>query len=163
MRIIALTAAALLAGAPTQASAAPASVHVTIGADLQKQAEKTYGVRDINDLARDLERNVTRALTKSGAYDGARIELTLVDAKPNRPTFKQMGDKPGLSFQSHGIGGARIEGKAIAPDGTVTPLKYSWYESDIRQTYAYSTWHDAQDTFGRFAYRLARGDQLASR
>ncbi len=117
---------------------------MTIGPELQKKAEKTYGVRDVNELAGDLQKAVSKALARSGAYGDAQIELTLVDAKPNRPTFKQMGDTPGLSYQSFGIGGAQIEGKAVAADGKVTPLKYAWYESDIRWVHAYSTWHDAQ-------------------
>ena len=162
MRIIALAAAALLSSA-TVASAAPASVTVTIGPELQKKAVEKYGVRDVDRLATELRKDVERELTRTGAYDDARIELTLVDAVPNRPTFKQLSDKPGLSLESFGIGGAKIEGRAIAPGGAVTPLKYSYYETDIRQTRAYSTWSDAQWTISRFAYRLANGKAIASR
>ena len=114
-------------------------------------------------LATELRENVARDVARTGAYDGSRIELVLVDAQPNRPTFKQMSDKPGLSFESFGIGGARIEGKAIAPGGAVTPVKYSYYETDIRQSRGHSTWSDAQWTINRFAYRLANGKSVASR
>jgi hypothetical protein len=162
MRIVALAAAALLSSA-TAAFAVPASVTVSIGPELQRKAVEKYGVRDVDRLATELGKNVVRELTRTGAYDGARIELTLVDAVPNRPTFKQLSDTPGLSFGSFGIGGARIEGQAIAPGGAVTPLKYSYYETDIRQTWANSTWSDAQWTISRFAYRLASGKAVASR
>ena len=162
MRIAALATIALLASA-TAAFAAPASVSVTVGPDLQKKAIEKYGVRDVDRLAAELRKDVERELTRTGAYDGARIELTLVDAVPNRPTFKQLSDTPGLSFESFGIGGAKIEGQAIAPGGAVTPLKYSYYESDIRQTWANSTWFDAQWTISRFAGRLASGKAIASR
>jgi hypothetical protein len=162
MRIIALAAAALLSSA-TAAFAAPASVTVTIGPDLQKKAVGTYGVREVDRLAAELRKDVERELARTGAYDGARIELVLLDAQPNRPTFKQLSDKPGLSFESFGIGGARIEGQAIAADGAVTPLKYSYYQTDIRQARAYSTWSDAQWTIDRFASRLASGKAVASR
>lgn len=162
MRIIALAVAALLSSA-TAAFAAPASVTVTVGPDLQKKAVETYGVRDVDRLAIELRKDVERELARTGAYSGARIELVLVDVRPNRPTFKQLSDKPGLSFESFGIGGARIEGQAIAPGGVVTPLKYSYYETDIRQTWAHSTWSDAQWTMNRFAYRLASGKSVASR
>lgn len=162
MRTIALAAATafLATGA---AVAAPATVSVTVGPELQKKALKTYGVKDVDRLAQNLRADVERELTKTGAYEGARIELVLVDVKPNRPTFKQMGDTPGLSYQSFGLGGAKIEGQAIAADGTVTPVGYRWYETDIGQTWYQATWSDAEWTFDRFATRLSRGQALASR
>ena len=104
-----------------------------------------------------------KALARTGAYDGARIELTISDAKPNRPTFKQMSDTPGLSMESFGIGGATIDGHVIAADGKMTPVSYRWYESDIRQAYGNWVWHDAEWTFDRFARRLARGQEVARR
>ena len=161
MRTLALAAAALLASG-SAALAAPASVTVTVGPELQAQAEKTYGVRDVTRLADSLKKEVERELAKTGAYDGARIELVLHDAKPNRPTMQQMS-KMGLSFESFGIGGATIEGHAIRPDGSMIPLSYKWYETDIRNAWATSTWHDAEWTFDRFARRLARGQEVAGR
>lgn len=162
MRIIALAAAALLSSA-TLAAAAPASVSVTVGPELQKKAVEKYGVRDVDRLAAELRKDVERALARTGAYEGSRIALVLIDAVPNRPTFKQLSDKPGLSYQSFGVGGAKIEGQAIAPGGAVTPLKYSYYETDIRQAWAHSTWSDAEWTLERFANRLGSGKALASR
>lgn len=162
MRTLVLAAAALIASG-TAALAAPASVSVAIGPELQKKAEKTYGVDEVRRLADDLRESVTRELGKTGAYDGARVELTLVDALPNRPTFKQLGDTPGLSMESFGIGGAKIEGQAVAADGKVTPLSYKWYESDIRQSRANWVWSDAEWTFDRFARQLSRGEALARR
>jgi hypothetical protein len=162
MRILAIAATALLASA-TAALATPASVSVTIGPELQSKAEKTLGVREVNDLAARLQTAVQRRLAKTGAYEGARIELVLADAQPNRPTFKQLGDKPGLSYESFGIGGARIEGRAIAANGAVTPISYKYYESDIRWARHGGTWADADATFDRFAYDLGRGRVVASR
>lgn len=162
MRLIALSAAALLLSA-SAALAAPASVTVTVGPELQKKFDKTYGAREIPTLTGDLQSSVEKALAKSGAHDGARIELILTDVKPNRPTFKQMGDTPGLSMESFGIGGASIKGRIVAADGTESPIDYSWYETDIRQTFANWVWHDAEWTFDRFARRLARGQEVARR
>lgn len=162
MRLIALSAAALLLSA-SAALAAPASVTVSVGPELQKKFEKTYGVREIATLTADLQSSVEKALAENGAHEGARIELVLADVKPNRPTFKQMGDTPGLSMQSFGIGGASIKGRIVDADGSERPIDYSWYESDIRQSYANWTWHDAQWTFDRFARKLARGREVARR
>ena len=162
MRTPALALAAFLASAAT-AVAAPAEVSVAIAPELQIKAERDYGVRDVQRLADELRRDVTRALAQTGVHDGARVELVLVDAKPNRPTFKQLGDTPGLSMESFGIGGARIEGQVVSADGQTTPLSYRWYENDIRDAWGASTWHDAEWAFQRFAKRLSRGQQLAHR
>ncbi|MFN9847259.1 MAG: hypothetical protein ACK56C_02700 [Alphaproteobacteria bacterium] len=162
MRILALSAAALLASA-TAAIAAPASVTVAVAPELQKTFEKTYGVREAERLTADLQSSVEKTLARSGAHDGARIELVLTDVKPNRPTFKQLSDKPGLSMQSFGIGGAAIKGKIVAADGSEKPLSYHWYESDIRQASYNWIWSDAEWTFDRFARKLARDAEIAQR
>ena len=162
MRLLALSAAALLLSA-SSALAAPASVTVTVGPELQEKFDKTYGAREIPTLTADLQSSVEKALAKSGAHDGARIELILTDVQPNRPTFKQMGDTPGLSMESFGIGGAAIKGRIVAADGTERPIDYSWYETDIRQSFANWVWSDAEWTFDRFARRLARGQEVARR
>ena len=162
MRLLALSAAALLMSATT-ALAGPAAVSVSVDAKLQKTFDKTYGVREAQLLTSDLQTSVEKALAKSGAYDGARIELTLTDVKPNRPTFKQLGDTPGLSMQSFGIGGAAIDGRIVAADGAVTPISYRWYETDIRESYAHWVWSDAETTFDRFARKLAKGEEFAQR
>lgn len=162
MRTFLLTAAVTLA-AGGAALAAPAAVEVSIGPKLQDKAEKVYGVRDVRELADELKKDVELRLAKTGAYEGARIELTLVDAVPNRPTFKQLGDKPGLSFESFGVGGARIEGRIVAADGKVTPLAYQFYETDIRWARHHATWSDAEWTIQRFAYHLGDRETLTRR
>ncbi|PZQ54030.1 MAG: hypothetical protein DI570_23485, partial [Phenylobacterium zucineum] len=121
MRVLFLSAAALLSSAGL-ALAAPASVNVTVAPELQKTFDKTYGVREAAQLTTDLRQSVEKSLARSMAYEGARIELVLTDAKPNRPTFKQLSDTPGLSMESFGVGGASVEGRIIAADGAVTPV-----------------------------------------
>lgn len=162
MRAPALAFIAALAAAPA-ALAAPATVTVSIGDELQREFETNYGVREIPELTGDLKTSVERALARTGAHQDARIELVITHVRPNRPTFKQMVDVPGLSMQSFGVGGAAIEGRIIAADGTESPIDYSWYETDIRQSYANWVWHDAEWTFDRFARRLARGQEVARR
>jgi hypothetical protein len=156
MRSLILATAAIAASA-TAALATPASVSVSIGPKLQTKAEETLGVRDVSDLAKTLQTTVEKRLAKTNAYDGARIELVLTDAKPNHPTFKQLSDKPGLSMRSFGIGGASIEGRAVSPDGTVTPLRYSYTQSDIRWSERGGIWTDAESTFDQFAAQLSHG------
>ncbi len=160
--LAAVLAAGALASA-TSAFAAPASVSVVIGPQLELEAQRSLGVREVDDLAKSLQNDVERRLAKTGAYDGGRIELVLVDAQPNHPTFKQLSDTPGLSLRSFGIGGARIEGRAIAADGTVTPLAYDYYAPDIHLARGQATWSDAEWTFAAFADKLGRGKAVASR
>jgi hypothetical protein len=163
MRRLAIATVALLASAATTAWAAPASVSVSVGPKLQAQAVKTLGVREVDELAQQLRTTVEKQVAKNPAYDGARIELVLADAKPNHPTFKQLGDQPGLSYESFGVGGAKIEGVMIAANGAVTPINYKYYESDIRWALRGCTWADAQNTFQRFASDLRRGERVATR
>ncbi len=162
MRVLTLALISTLAGAGA-AVAAPASVSVVVAPELQKTFEKTYGVREAKRLTGSLRTSVERSLARAGAYDDARIELTLTDVKPNRPTFKQLGDKPGLSMQSFGIGGAAITGRVVAANGGETPLAYRWFETDIENSYANWVWSDAEWAFDRFARRLASGRELAQR
>jgi hypothetical protein len=162
MRVIALSAVALIASGGA-AAAAPASITVTVSPELQAKAARDYGLRDVHDLAADLQSAVARRTANTAAFDGARIVLELTDAKPNRPTFKQMSDRPGLSFESFGLGGAQIDGHAVLPNGQVVPLSYQYFESDIRYAMLGGTWSDAEATIDRFAYRLGRGDGVARR
>ena len=166
MRALLLATFATLALAGTVNAAEPLSVtdvEVKVSPELQKKAVDDYGVRDVQRLADDLKKDVERELERTGVLAGGRVELTLVDARPNRPTFKQLGDRPGLSFESFGTGGATIEGQAISVDGHVTPLRYRWYESDIRQAKLTTTWSDAGRAIDRFAFQLGRGEVYARR
>ena len=74
-----------------------------------------------------------------------------------------MGDRPGLSSRSFGIGGAKIAGEIVAADGKVTPVGFKWYETDIRWEHTSATWSDAQRTFDQFARKLSRGEAIAAR
>lgn len=159
-----LSAMALAAAAQAAPLGPVADVNVTIGPKLQAQADQ-YGQRDLDYLAAELRESVQKALQRSGGLsaDGATIDLVLEDAMPNRPTFRQMVNKPGLSYESYGIGGARITGVLTTADGRQVPLGYGWYESDIRWSQSAGTWMDAENTFDRFARRLANGQAVAER
>ncbi|MFD3262519.1 hypothetical protein [Phenylobacterium ferrooxidans] len=165
MHVILLSSlAALVAGS---AAAAPlstvGSVEVSVSPELQKKAAEDLGVKDVDRLAAELRRDVTRELERTGVLAGGRMELVLTDVRPNRPTFRQLGAQPGLSYESYGIGGATIDGQAISVTGEVTPIHFQWYESDIRQAWTKSTWADAHYAFNRFAYRYGRGESYAAR
>ena len=123
--------------------------------DFQEKLEEDYGERELTFLTDEIREDVTRELGKVG-ISPARIEVTILDAKPNRPTFEQLGAN-GLSFQSFGIGGMDL--KAIVYDNTgkvLGELEYDWFEFDIRQARTQSTWGDARRASNRFARKLAK-------
>jgi hypothetical protein len=159
-----LSAIALAAAAQAAPLGPVADVTVTIGPKLQDKADQ-YGQRDLDYLAAELRESVQKALERADGLsaEGATIDLVLEDAVPNRPTFQQMALKPGLSYESFGIGGARISGVLTTADGRRVPLGYSWYEADIRWSQYAGTWMDAENTFDRFARRLVDGQAVAER
>ena len=149
-----LTAALALAGA---AAAQPSAVVVTVSPDFAKTAEE-LGQRDVRQQVEDLTATVTRVLTDRHALEGARIELTITDLKPNRPTMQQTLDKPGLDpMRSISIGGAAIEGTVTMANGQVQPVKYDYYSNTLADVRGYTTWQDASTAYDRLARNLAEG------
>lgn len=133
------------------------SVTVTIGPKLQAKARE-YGQRDLDQLRQELKTDVERAVAHEGRSGpgGVRLELEIVDAKPSRPTFAQMGHNPSLSMRSIYTGGATIRGVEHGPRGD-RQISYSWYESDIRNERGSVTWTDASRAFDMFAHDYAAG------
>jgi hypothetical protein len=157
-----VTTLVLLAlAAPAVAVAQPvADVTVRLSPQLEKRAaEEHYGERDLARLAADLETRTEAALRRSGRLsgEGGRLDLVVEDLAPTRPTFEQLGRRPGLSYQSVYTGRIVVGGDYVAPDGARRELGYD-YEGDIRWSKYGSTWSDAERGIDRFARKVARGD-----
>ena len=149
--------AAVLAFSAAPAMAVPALVSVSLGPDLQEKAEE-LGSREVQEQADRLAELVGRALARDGELDGARIELVLTDVRPNRPTFQQMADRPGLDgHRTLSIGGATIEGQITTADGRTLPVQYDWYSSSLADVRGVSTWADADRAYRRLAVNIADG------
>ncbi len=149
--------AAVLAFSAAPAMAEPALVSVSLGPDLQEKAEE-LGSRVVQEQADRLAELVGRALARDGELDGARIELVLTDVRPNRPTFQQMADRPGLDgHRSLSIGGATIEGQITTADGRTLPVQYDWYSSSLADVRGIGTWSDADRAYRRLAVNIADG------
>ena len=149
--------AAVLAFSAAPALAEPALISVSLSPDLQEKAGE-LGPREVQQQADRLAELVGRALARDGDLDGARIELVLTDLRPNRPTFQQLADRPGLDgIRSYSIGGAAIEGQVTMADGAVVPVRYDWYSSDISDVRGFNTWQDADRAYQRLAVNLAAG------
>lgn len=149
-----LTAVLAVAGA---AQAQPADIRVEIGGDLVRKVDE-LGRRDIDRQVDELAAAVRDALARNDALDGAQVRLVLTDLKPNRPTFAQMSERPGLDgMRSISIGGATIEGEIITADGQSRPVRFSRYSNNLSEVTGYHTWQDADRAFNIFARRLADG------
>lgn len=147
--------------APTPDAAAPASgpasVTVSIGPDLQRSA-RDLGEREVRDQADRLATVVSRELARSGALDGAQVNLVLSDIRPNRPTYEQLAARPGLDgHRSLSTGGATIEGEIITADGQRLPVRYDWYSSSLADVHGVGVWNDADRAYGRLARNLSQG------
>jgi hypothetical protein len=148
---------AAVAAAMTALPAAADVVEARIGDKFQKKLEKDYGVREADILKASLIRNVEHELGKTRST-AARVVLTIEDAQPNRPTFAQVSNKPGLDpIRSISVGGAKVSGVAYDAAGAeIGTCSYDWYESDITQAVSTTTWTDARSVFARFAARCAK-------
>ncbi|MEL8054926.1 MAG: hypothetical protein AAGK66_02135 [Pseudomonadota bacterium] len=147
-------ATAALALAPF---AAATSVNVTFSEDFAEKLTDDYGEREGERLTKEIIDDVTKQFEKQG-LNVARVDVTIVDAKPNRPTLQQQIDKPGLDgFRSRSLGGMSLEGTAFDADGQEIGSKsYKYFENDIRNVIAAGTWSDARRASDRFARRFAK-------
>lgn len=155
---VAMGAAATLVAATSAAFAATPEITVNIGPALQKKAEQSFGVREMDILKEDLAKSVANSFNRSKAVPVQRVDLTIDDAVPNRPTFKQL-QRPGLAFSSVGVGGAAVSGTITTADGQIVPVSYNWYETSLWNEIGAITWSDAWRAFDRFSDRIARGDR----
>lgn len=155
---------ALVALAGLVLAAAPASaltVEAKVSPEFQTKLEDDYGVREARILVDSLTSKTEAIFARQGVR-AERVVLTIEDAKPNRPTMQQVSDTPGLDpMRSISVGGARITGTAYDAAGTaIGTLQYDWYETDLTNVIAATTWSDARSSFDRFARRFA--DRLNS-
>ncbi len=162
MRIALLTLAAMAAfGAPARAETVAAPTP-SIGQALQERLDEDYGPREGAYLQALTERFVEEALTRAGATlsEGQApltVDITILDAVPNRPTLQQMSDHPGLSLESFGVGGARFQAVIRDVNGlVVATVEHDYYQSNIFDAISASTWTDARHAARGFARKVAR-------
>ena len=127
-------------------------VNVTVGPDLTREV-KRLGDRDVDQQVSELQAQVAKALEQ--AYPGATADLVLTDLKPNRPTFQQVRDTPGLDpIRSVSVGGAAVEGRIVTADGRTLPVRFSYFTPNITDVWGFATWQDAQRAFERLGNQI---------
>ncbi len=159
MRITTVAISALA----TLLMAAPAlavTVEARVSTEFQEKLADDFGVREGKILTDTLTSKVEKTFAERGV-NAERVVLTIEDAKPNRPTMGQVSNKPGLDpIRSISVGGAHVTGIAYDASGKeIGKFDYDWYESDITNVIAATTWSDARTSFDRFARRFA--DELS--
>lgn len=160
------TITALLAGSLLMSGAALADEPVRIapisyGEDLLENAED-FGERELDSLSSYLERQLASRLAGLELADGTVLQVTIVDADPNRPTMEQLRATPGLSLQSISLGGAELEAELIGADGEILErFSYSRYSHHLRDIRGAGTWTDARRAMQRFSRQI--GDAVAER
>lgn len=151
--ILACLAAAAMSGAAL-ADEPIEIAPIAFGDELLEKADE-YGTRELDRLAGYLTDDLEQALRGIEMMDGTTLEVTILDATPNRPTFQQLRDRTGLSMRSISLGGAELEARLVSESGAVLDeFEYSWSSHNLREVYGASTWYDARRAFDRFSRRV---------
>ena len=157
----------------------PVAVDIRIGAQLAYLADnpgETQGVRSLDagfasggylgqdaldDLLDDIKDDLGLAFGRAGIRIDpdaeTRMEIALVDARPTRPTFKQLSKQASLSSRSIGIGGASFEGIVYPADGSdPATFTYGYYEDALGGGASVGIWGDARRASRWFSRALVK-------
>ena len=141
-----------------------ASITIAIS-DKVRDEKLRWGPRDIKLLKQDLRRRVTRRLQHNGLMDehGARLELTLDEIIPSRPTAYELARREGLSLSSPGFGGAAIKAHLLAANGAdLGVMRFRFREGQAYGGGIFGAgtgptpWYDARQAFEMFSRRLVK-------
>ena len=153
----------LAALAFAQSAAAVTMSPVAFSPEFETELNDELGVREGDVLREDVERAVAASLARRGVSvgdGGGSIEVVIVDAAPNRPTWQQLNDEPNLDYiRSFSIGGAELRGVIRGANGEVlTEVEHRRYNHSIDELGgmppAY-TWYEARRSIRRFAEKIA--------
>lgn len=150
----------LIASAAVLAFAAPAwaqSTPVSFSPEFQTSLEEIYGVREGEYLRSAVNEAIQAELTRRGvSADSARIDVTIVDAEPNRPTMQQLFDRPSLDGTSISIGGAELRATVRAANGATTEVTHRRYNHSLADIVGPAmTWTEARRSIRQFAVKVA--------
>ena len=159
MKYVLAAAAPALLFAP---AALATDISVGYSTDFEQTLEDDYGVREGAYLAKQIKQDLMREFEKAGV-EVENVMVTIERAVPTKPTFKQLGDQPGLDYGgSVSIGGMKLTATAFDANGAeMGSLTYDWFETDIRQA-GPTTWYDANRASDRFARKFAKRLQRQS-
>lgn len=155
--------AALTALALAQSAAAATVTLAPIGfaPEFQTTMEEDLGAREGARLQLQVAERVDAALARVGAELAAAgemtLEITILDATPNRPTMQQLSARPGLDFgRSISTGGASLHGVLRGAGGQIlAEIDHSYHTPTLQYVFASGQWTDADRAIRRFADKVA--------
>jgi hypothetical protein len=140
---------------------------VSFSPEFQSDLEDRLGAREGETLRDAVEQALTRSLARRGASVGSGsptllVEVSILDADPNRPTFQQLSDTPGLDMgRSISIGGAELRGVLRNAQGeVVSEVTHRRYDQTLEHADGSSTWTAARRAIRQFAEKV--GDAYAA-
>lgn len=153
----------LAALAVAQSAAAVTVSPISFSPEFETELSEDLGEREGALLREDVERAVANALAARGVSAGGgsdSIEITIVDAQPNRPTLEQLSERPGLDYiRSVSIGGAELRGVIRSASGAVVAeVEHRRYNSSLDEFHGFppaGTWSEARRSIRRFAEKVA--------
>ena len=159
MRDRACAAAAALLSLMTAGAAvaqpAPAAVDVQLGPAVQARVGE-LGRTELDQQRLYLQKEVVSALSRSRTPP-AEVHLSIADIEPNRPTSAQLGMSTQLRESSFGVGGAAVTGEIVTADGRRIPVRYRFFQDQLRNEVNFTTWGDADQAFDEVAAAIGAG------
>lgn len=132
---------------------------IDFSSDMMFKAE-TLGQQELRRLSNYLRENLEDALTRTNWHGMASHEtalnVTIIDAWPNRPTLKQINDLEGVHYTDQFPGGAALSATLVNGEGVViATFNYRWFNDAVDDDASYGIWTETRMTFDRFANSVA--------
>ncbi len=144
------------------AAAAPVSLApIAFSAEFQVELDEEFGPREGEYLTTAVVNTVSRALAREGATLTAAapivIEISILNADPNRPTMQQVAARPGLDFmRSYSIGGAELHAVLLRDGQVLGEVSHRRYDHSIDELLGPpGTWSSARRAIQQFANKVA--------
>jgi hypothetical protein len=158
LALVIAASACLFAGAASAQTSLLAPI--AFSPEFQTQLEEEYGMREGEVLRAAVTRAVNDAIATRNVAQGVSIsvEVTIVDADPNRPTMQQLRNQPSLDpIRSISTGGAELRAVLRGPDGAVlNEVTHRRYNQDLYDIgVSGSTWSAARTAIRQFANKVA--------
>jgi hypothetical protein len=153
----------LAALAFAQGAAAVTVSPISFSPEFETELSEDLGEREGVYLREDVETAVARALSARGVSAGSggdTIEITIIDAQPNRPTLGQLSARPGLDYiRSVSVGGAELRAVVRNASGDViAEVEHRRYNHSLDEFHGIppaGTWSEARRAIRRFAEKVA--------
>ena len=152
----------LAALAFAQSASAVTLSQISFSPEFQIELDEELGAREGEYLRSAVTEAVSNALTRRGASIGTgadiTIDISIIDADPNRPTMEQTMGRPGLDpMRSVSTGGAELRAVLRNANGQVVgEVDHRRYDETLSDVFVPpTTWTSAQRSIRQFAGKVA--------